>query len=182
MTVYIAHEEADRATAEALEKYLERRGHFVELEDGARGFGQAQRRDTVVVLWSKAAAASPQLEQRALSAMADDTLALVRLDRTSTPEPLRAAASIDAGARARREAAWAAVARAAQDAQARTPDGAEAANGTPLAPRPRRRRPVAGVMLAFLMVIAGAAFAWLQRDLLVKFRPDEAIAQALKAL
>ena len=34
MTVFLAHAPADRQTAEALEKVIERRGQFVELDDG----------------------------------------------------------------------------------------------------------------------------------------------------
>ena len=35
MTVYVAHAPADREAAEALEKFLERRGQFVEPDDGS---------------------------------------------------------------------------------------------------------------------------------------------------
>lgn len=180
MTVFIAHHEADRTAAEALEKYLERRGHFVELEDAERGVGEVQRRDLVAVLWSKAAAS---MEQRALTALASDCLVLVRLDRSAPPEALRAAPSIDAAAKTRHEAAWAAVAKAAQDMQARPLEYSSAAESPPARAKPKARR-AARLMLAMLAlaVAAGGAFAWLRRDLLLEFRPDEAIARALKAL
>ena len=35
MTVFVAHASQNRDVAEHLEKFLERRGHFVELDDGA---------------------------------------------------------------------------------------------------------------------------------------------------
>lgn len=188
MTVFIAHDETDRAVAEALEKYLERRGHFVEMEDASRGVGRATRLDTVVALWSKAAAASahrPLFERRALEAKAEDSLVLVKLDRTPPPDGLRNCASIDAGAKARRETAWAEVSRVAQEAQARGPqDETLPTSAAPPTPAPPKSRPVGGVLLALLAVVVagGVAFGWLRRDLLVEFDLDRAIAQALKAL
>jgi DNA-binding response OmpR family regulator len=52
MTVYVAHAPADREAAEALEKFLERRGQFVELDDGQTALRPVQQSDVVVLLVS----------------------------------------------------------------------------------------------------------------------------------
>ncbi len=123
MTVFIAHAESDRAVAEALEKFLERRGLFVELENGERGFRHVQASDTVVALWSKDTVFTPQrlqFEKRTLEAWADEQLVLVKLDRAFAPVGLRDLPSIDASFEAQRDIGWAAVAKVAQDATTRT--------------------------------------------------------------
>lgn len=122
MTVFIAHAEADRPAAEALEKFLERRGLFVELEDGARGFRHVQNADTVVALWSKNTVFSPYrllIEKRTLEAWADEQLVMVKLDHAFSPVGLRDLTSIDASFEAQRDIAWAAVAKTAQDLRVR---------------------------------------------------------------
>jgi len=122
MTVLIAHAEADHAVAEALEKFLERRGLFVELESGERGFRHVQHADTVVALWSKATVFSPYrrlLEKRTMEAWADEQLVMVKLDHAFSPVGLRDLAAIDASFEAQRDIAWSAVAKVAQDARMR---------------------------------------------------------------
>jgi TIR domain len=122
MTVFIAHAEADRPAAEALEKFLERRGLFVELETGERGFRIVQGADTVVALWSKETTFSPYrllFEKRTLEAWADEQLVLIKLDHAFAPVGLRDLAAIDASFEPQRDIAWAAVAKTAQDARVR---------------------------------------------------------------
>jgi hypothetical protein len=122
MTVFIAHAEADRAAAEALEKFLERRGLFVELETGERGFRHVQPADTVVALWSKDTVFSPYrllFEKRTMEAWADEQLVMVKLDHAFSPVGLRDLAAIDASFEAQRDIAWSAVAKVAQDARTR---------------------------------------------------------------
>ncbi|MDX2234456.1 MAG: toll/interleukin-1 receptor domain-containing protein [Hyphomonadaceae bacterium] len=176
MTVFIAHAEADRPAAEALGKFLERRGLFVELENGERGFRPVQRADTVVALWSKDAVFSPHrlsFEKRTLEAWADEQLVLIKLDHAFSPVGLRDLAAIDASFEAQRDIAWAAVAKTAQDARVRAP--AAAAPGAPSAPAPagagapqRRAAPAkAGpnpfllVLLPLTLLLIGAALALL---------------------
>lgn len=120
MTVFIAHAPKDAPAAEALEKYLERRGLFVERETGERGFRFAQPRDAIVVLWSRDTVFTPyrlQIEKRALDAWADEQLIFVKLDHHVAPVGLRDLTAIDAAFEPQREIAWAAVAKAAQDLQ-----------------------------------------------------------------
>ncbi len=68
MTVFLAHAPADRQTAEALEKVIERRGQFCELDDGHTAlkpvgngdayvlarFAGADLRDGAAASWSSA--------------------------------------------------------------------------------------------------------------------------------
>jgi hypothetical protein len=114
MTVFIAHAPEDRDIALTLERYLERRGVFVELETGERGFRFTQAADAVVVLWSRAALFSPQrmqIERRCLEAWADERLVFVKLDTMFAPVGLRDLPAIDASFEPQRDIAWAAVAR-----------------------------------------------------------------------
>lgn len=130
MTVFIAHAPADAAAAEALEKYLERRGLFVERETGERGFRFAQPRDAVVVLWSRDSVFTPYrlvTEKRALDAWADQQLVFVKLDHHLAPVGLRDLAAVDAAFEPQREIAWAAVAKKAQDIQTGEAQSAEEA-------------------------------------------------------
>jgi hypothetical protein len=134
MTVFIAYAPKDAPAAEALEKYLERRGLFVERETGERGFRIVQPRDAVVVLWSRDSVFSPhrlQMERRALDAWADQQLILVKLDAHVAPVGLRDLSAIDAAFEPQREIAFAAVAKAALDIQM----------GTHLGPAPPQARP-----------------------------------------
>lgn len=142
MTVFIAHAEADREAAEALGKFLERRGLFVEMETGERGFRHVQWTDTVVALWSKNTAFSPyrlQFEKRTLEAWAEDQLVMVKLDHAFAPVGLRDLKAIDASFDKQRDIAWAAVTKSAQDTMKRPREAAaeDEAPGAPPAPAPQ---------------------------------------------
>jgi hypothetical protein len=99
MTVFLAHVEADVEAAEALAKAIERRGLFVEHEDGERVGRALQGKDALVLLWSAASAEDVHrlaLERRALDAWADGKLVLVALDSASRPVGLRDLPAVDA--------------------------------------------------------------------------------------
>ncbi len=196
MTVFIAHAESDRAVAEALEKFLERRGLFVELENGERGFRHAQPSDTVVALWSKDTVFTPhrlQFEKRTLEAWADEQLVLVKLDHAFAPVGLRDLPSIDASFDKQRDIAWAAVAKTAQDARTRpasmdmgrAPSPAGAASSAPQqqtqsAPRPAAKKsadPSAMmiILLPLVMLVIGAGLyvmATTRGDILASLPPN----------
>ncbi len=126
MTVFIAHAPQDKDTAEALERFLERRGLFVELENGEQAFRPLQFNDTVVALVSKDSVFSPwrlRFEQRTLGAWAEQKLILVKLDHHFAPVGLRDLPFIDASFEAQREFAWGKVHKEIADQQmrARTP-------------------------------------------------------------
>jgi hypothetical protein len=109
MTVFVAHAPADRETAEALEKFIERRGHFVELDDGQTALRPVQASDVVVLLISKDFVFAPtrlRLEQRALDAWTENRLLAVKLDHGIAPVGLRDLPTIDASVAARREFKW----------------------------------------------------------------------------
>lgn len=118
MTVYVAHAPANREAAEALEKFLERRGQFVELDDGSTALRPVQHTDVVVLLLSKDFASAParlRLEQRALDAWVDQRLIVVRLDRGAAPVGLRDLPAVDASQDAQRELKWHQVATAVDE-------------------------------------------------------------------
>ena len=118
MTVFIAHAPADRQTAEALEKVIERRGQFAELDDGQTALRPIQASDVLVLLVSQAltfATARLRLEQRALDAWADGRLVVVKLDHGFPPVGLRDLPAIDASFEAEREFKWLEVADAIRD-------------------------------------------------------------------
>lgn len=118
MTVYLAHAPADRDAAEALEKVIERRGQFVELDDGQVAMRPIQASDVFVLLVSQAllfATARLRLEQRALDAWADGRLILVKLDNGIAPVGLRDLPAIDASFEAQREFKWNEVADAIRE-------------------------------------------------------------------
>lgn len=99
MTVFLAHVEADIEAAEALAKTVERRGLFVEHEDGEHVGRALQAKDALVLFWSGSAAADVHqlsLERRALDAWADGKLVLVALDSGSRPVGLRDLPAVDA--------------------------------------------------------------------------------------
>jgi TIR domain len=109
MTVYILHAPQDRPAAEALERFLERRGHFVEPEEGARALRPVMGADVAIMLVSKDLVFSPyrlQLEKRALEAWAENRLVLIKLDKSFAPVGLRDLPSIDASFEAQREFTW----------------------------------------------------------------------------
>jgi hypothetical protein len=113
MTVFVAHAPADAEAAESLEKFLERRGQFVELDDGQTALRPVQRGDVVVLCISKDLVFAPtrlRLEQRALDAWADGRLIVVKLDHGIAPVGLRDLPAIDASFEAQREFKWQEVA------------------------------------------------------------------------
>lgn len=149
MTIFLAHAEADRTVAEALEAFLERRGQFVELEDGEEAMRPLQSMDVVVALISSNSAFSPwrlRLEARTLEAWADGRLVLVKLDHAFAPVGLRDLPFIDASFEAQRDPfTWGKVADAVREKMRPQAAPAGAASGAPdevAAPRmpPMRRR------------------------------------------
>lgn len=136
MTVFVSHAPADLATAEGLEKVIERRGQFVELDDGQTALRPVTGADVVVLLLSKDFAFAPmrlRLEQRALDAWAEGRLILVKLDHAIAPVGLRDLPAIDASFEAQRELKWSELAN--EIAQKLKP----AAPAT--APAPAQKRP-----------------------------------------
>jgi hypothetical protein len=125
MTVFISHAPADQNAAEALEKVIERRGQFAELDDGQTAMRPVQGGDVLVLLVSQAltfATARLRLEQRALDAWADGRLMIVKLDHGIAPVGLRDLPAIDASFEAQREFKWMEVADAIRD-KIRAPTG-----------------------------------------------------------
>lgn len=118
MTVFLAHAPADRHLAEALEKVIERRGQFAELDDGQTALKPVGTGDVYVLLVSSAltfATARLRLEQRALDAWAQGRLVVVKLDHGIPPVGLRDLPAIDATFEAAREFKWNEVADAIHD-------------------------------------------------------------------
>jgi hypothetical protein len=164
MTVYVAHAPADRAAAEALERAIERRGQFVELDDGHTALRPIEASDVLVLLSSRAfelATARLRLEQRALDAWAEGRLIVVKLDGCPASVGLRDLPAIDASVEAERERAWQQVA----DAVGQTSPARAEADEAPRAASARR-----GVLATLLMTvlaapglvaIAAAASIWL---------------------
>ncbi len=125
MTVFISHAPADTNAAEALEKVIERRGQFAELDDGQTAMRPVQGGDVLVLLVSQAltfATARLRLEQRALDAWAEGRLIVVKLDHGIAPVGLRDLPAIDASFEAQREFKWMEVADAIRD-KLRAPAG-----------------------------------------------------------
>lgn len=109
MTVFIAHAPDDQDAAEALEKFIERRGQFAELDDGQTAMRPVQPSDVVVLLISQKLVFAPtrlRLEQRALDAWAEGRLIAVKLDHGIAPVGLRDLPFIDASFEAQREFKW----------------------------------------------------------------------------
>jgi len=164
MTVYVAHAPADREAAEALEKFLERRGQFVELDDGSTALPPVQHSDVVVLLLSKDFVFAParlRLEQRALDAWADQRLLVVKLDHGIAPVGLRDLPAIDASAAAQREFKWHEVATKVRERLAMPPALPEEAERAPPPPAARKgSSPLASVFLLLLAIPGiGAAAA-----------------------
>ena len=164
MTVYVAHAPADREAAEALEKFLERRGQFVELDDGQTALRPVQQSDVVVLLVSKDFVFAPtrlRLEQRALDAWADQRLVVVKLDKGVAPVGLRDLPAIDASFEAQREFRWHDVANKVRETLAMPaalpPEGEQA---PPPLRAPKSGGALGGVLLLLLAlpgVVAAAA-------------------------
>lgn len=174
MTVFLAHAPANRTSAEGLEKFLERRGQFVELDDGHTAMRPVQPADVLVMLLSKDLAFAPtrlRLEQRALEAWAQQRLIVVKLDKGVAPVGLRDLPSIDASLQAKREFTWAHVANAIRERAQVRPLASEAApaSPTPIASK-KPHRGVHGALVALglfvlaipgLLVAAALASIWL---------------------
>ena len=155
MTVYVAHAPADREAAEALEKFLERRGQFVELDDGSAALRPVQNRDVVVLLLSKDFVFAParlRLEQRALDAWADQRLIVVKLDTGIPPVGLRDLPAIDASFGAQREFKWQEVANAVRETLAR-PTGLRDGEQSPPPPAPKASGKSSGILGSLLLLL-----------------------------
>ena len=164
MTVFVAHAPDDRSTAEALEKVIERRGQFVELDDGVTALRPIRSGDVLVLLVSQAlmfAVARLRIEQRALEAWAEGRLIVVRLDKGIAPVGLRDLPAIDASFEAQRAFKWNEVADQVREKlqAARGP-----APQTETAPASKKKG--GPFWLVFVVVAAGAMFA------LQSFSPD----------
>jgi hypothetical protein len=172
MTVYLAHAPADREAAESLEKFLERRGQFVELDDGGTALRPVQQSDVVVLLVSKDFASAParlRLEQRALDAWTDQRLVVVKLDTSLAPVGLRDLPAIDARLEAQHEFKWQEVAKGVREALAR-PSAVASGDETTQTPQQtaaRKRGGALGGALLLLLALPGigaaaaAASIWL---------------------
>ena len=120
MTVFLAHAPADREAAEALEKFIERRGQFAELDDGHTALRPVQPSDVFVLLVSQALRCSPRRACGSNSARSTrgptGRLVVVKLDHGIAPVGLRDLPAIDASFEAQREFKWNEVADAVRDA------------------------------------------------------------------
>ncbi len=162
MTVFIAHAPANRAVAESLEKAIERRGQFAQLDDGQTAMHPVQANDVMVALISKDLLFAPtrlRLEQRALDAWAEGRLIVVKIDRGLAPVGLRDLPAIDASFEAQREFKWLEVANSVRELL-RSPQRQEAAGGAP--PTASRVAPVKksgllGALLILLLLAPGIA-------------------------
>lgn len=161
MTVFVAHAPADRPAAEALEKVIERRGQFVELDEGVAALRPIRAGDVLVLLVSQAlmfATARLRIQQRALDAWADGRLIVVRLDKGLAPVGLRDLPAIDASFEAQRAFKWNEVADAIREKlKARFVPAPDAVDGQapPAPPKAVRKRTVAGALLAPLLAFPG---------------------------
>jgi hypothetical protein len=170
MTVFIAHAPADQKVAEGLEKFLERRGHFSETDDGSAAMRPVSAADVVLLLLSKDFVFAParlRLEQRALDAWAEGRLLVVKLDKASiAPVGLRDLPALDASSEAQREFKWNELVNAIRDklrAPPREQAGEEGAATAPphttqAAAKKSGAGPV-GLLLAVLLVPGIAALA-----------------------
>ncbi|MGH6950060.1 MAG: TIR domain-containing protein [Vitreimonas sp.] len=160
MTVFVAHAPADRPAAEALEKVIERRGQFVELDDGVVALRPIRGGDVLVLLVSQALMFAParlRIEQRALDAWADARLVVVRLDKGLAPVGLRDLPFIDASFEAQRAFKWNEAADAVREKlKARSAAPLDADDGeAPPPPKALRKRTVAGALLSPLLALPG---------------------------
>jgi hypothetical protein len=169
MTVFLAHAPADRHLAEALEKVIERRGQFAELDDGQTALKPVGTGDVFVLLVSSAltfATARLRLEQRALDAWAQGRLVVVKLDHGIPPVGLRDLPAIDATFEAAREFKWNEVADAIRDIlRAPQAHDGDDEGGEVVEPAPRPRAPSAaapksgggliGILIALLLMLPG---------------------------
>ncbi len=169
MTVFLAHAPADRNLAEALEKVIERRGLFAELDDGQTALKPVQSGDAFVLLVSQAltfATARLRLEQRALDAWAAGRLVVVKLDHGIAPVGLRDLPAIDATFEAAREFKWNEVADAIRDILRAPPTEADGEGesdeaappsepGVFRSPQRKQGGSILGVILAPILLLPG---------------------------
>lgn len=166
MTVYVAHAPADRETAEALERFLERRGQFSELDDGQTAQPPVQAGDVLVLLVSNVLAFAQtrlRLEQRALDAWAEGRLIIVKLDQSLAPVGLRDLPALDASDAETREQTWHTLGNTLRDML-----GSAGARTTAQS-RPRKARGsglarvlvLLALMAPGLIAIAASASIWL---------------------
>ncbi len=166
MTVYVAHAPADREIAEALERFLERRGQFSELDDGQTAQPPVQAGDVLVLLVSNVLAFAQtrlRLEQRALDAWAEGRLIIVKLDQSLAPVGLRDLPALDASDAETREQTWHTLGNALRDMLG--PAGAR----TPAQSRPRKAQAssfarvvlLLALMAPGLVAIAASISIWL---------------------
>jgi hypothetical protein len=174
MTIFVAHAPANQAVAEDLEKFIERRGQFVELDDGQTAMRPVQSSDVVILLLSKNFVLAPtrlRLEQRALDAWSEGRLVTVKLDHSIAPVGLRDLPAIDASFEAQREFTWQKVTDAAREQlRARAPASADGDAAPPSQAPPAARKKGGGILgvLGLLLLtvpgfgaIAAAASIWL---------------------
>jgi hypothetical protein len=164
MTVFISHAPADRNSAEALEKVIERRGQFAELDDGQTAMPPVRGGDVLVLLVSQAltfATARLRLEQRALDAWAEGRLVIVKLDHGIAPVGLRDLPAIDASFEAQREFKWLEVADAIREklrapvGRADNRDGASEGDAPPPPARKTGGSSLLGAILLPLLALPG---------------------------
>lgn len=159
MTIFIAHAPADAAVAEALEIFLERRGQFVERDDGQTALRPIQSSDVLVLLISQNLSFAPmrlRLEQRALDAWADGRLLVAKLDHGIAPVGLRDLPAIDATFAAQREFKWQELANQINEKlRAARQRGAEAAEGAPAPTTRGRGGSLPGLLLRLALAVPG---------------------------
>lgn len=164
MTVFVSFASADREAAESLERALERRGQFVELDDGETAMRPIMAPDVLIALISRDFVFSRwrlRHEQRALDAWAAGKLILVKLDHHIAPVGLRDLPSIDASFAAQREFVWIKVADAIRD-KLRTGRSEETQEGPEERPSPRLKKPngrLGSLVLGILLAIPGGVAA-----------------------
>lgn len=165
MTVFVSHAPADQKVAEDIEKFLERRGQFTELDDGMAAMAPVSWHDVLVLLLSKDFVFAPtrlRLEQRALDAWAEGRLIVVKLDHGIAPVGLRDLPALDASFAAQREFKWNDLANQIRE-KLRAPrreqsaDDAEASGAAPpQAPSaPTKKRGGLGVLIPAVLMLPG---------------------------
>lgn len=173
MTVFVSHAPADQKVAADVEKFLERRGQFTELDDGMAALRPVTRHDVLVLLLSKDFVFAPtrlRLEQRALDAWAEGRLIVVRLDKGIAPVGLRDLPALDASFEAQREFKWIELSNQIREKRAWRPDpdqesdaehGGGGAGGAPSTPAPQAspagKRGGLGLFIPMLLMAPGMA-------------------------
>ena len=158
MTVFLAFAAPDLEVAQGLEAFLERRGQFVELDDGQTALRPVGPSDVLVLLLSKDFIFSPmrlRLEQRALDAWAEGRLIVVRLDKGLAPVGLRDLPALDASFAAQREFKWQELANAIRE-KLRAPARTDAAPPAPPPPS-RKASGLWGVLGVIVLALPGLA-------------------------